>query len=285
MGHATAIKNPYIDFIAAINDISKLIGAYRSNREVLESPSSNIFSFNKKYEEHQKTAHERWKKKGAKGRFVFSYGGIPKLTYTTAALAKATLLFSSLEAFINLLLAIFLRPFFNHEIFLRKLGREELNLRLLYLPIHCDCFEDAFTGPNDTLFKVLQHCINARNNIIHGNIPRASQAKYGIPMFLTSFTFEIAEKIENIVNMVILRCVQHLKIELRESFLIAMLQKEPVYRKEPEPLASSHWTFFDLDEMEKDILTSGIPAKYLMQSSTDVGKKCRSFYEFVVEEY
>ena len=90
---------------------------------------------------------------------------------TTKALllGAATLFFISLEAFINLLYLILLRPGFDQEGYKRLVIRD-FDLRVLSLHVFCRGFTRQPIHPDSDLWRELMQLRDFRNDLVHGNV-------------------------------------------------------------------------------------------------------------------
>ena len=78
--------------------------------------------------------------------------------------------FCSLEGFINLVYALFLKARYRSEFYSNKLRNEYLPHKILEMDTYCHSFKVAPFTTKDELFKAIQYFIDIRNKFIHANI-------------------------------------------------------------------------------------------------------------------
>jgi hypothetical protein len=86
--------------------------------------------------------------------------------YSSAALQ----FFVALEAFVNLLYVVLLRPEFRTRIYERLAARFEIDLRLASMQVFCDGFASQPIAPGSDLWERVIQLRDFRNDLVHGNI-------------------------------------------------------------------------------------------------------------------
>jgi len=84
--------------------------------------------------------------------------------------AAATQFFVALEALVNLLYTLLLRPEFQSRTYERLTVRSEIDLRLVAMHVFCTGFSAQTVLPGSELWQRIVDLRNFRNDLLHGNV-------------------------------------------------------------------------------------------------------------------
>ncbi|MFH2060473.1 MAG: hypothetical protein ABIJ59_16440 [Pseudomonadota bacterium] len=95
-------------------------------------------------------------------------------------LTSAILFIIALEALINTIYHLLLKPAFHHKVYERATVRMDLDLRIISAHVFCDGFAKPILTPGTELWDRLLKLRDFRNDVIHGNI-KSDHYAYVLP--------------------------------------------------------------------------------------------------------
>jgi len=146
--------------------------------------------------------------------------------------------FLSLEGFINLVYALFLKDRYRNDIYEKRLRNEILPVKILEMDVYCHSLEHFPLKEQDELFAAIQHFINTRNLFLHANISDAMEAhlvkqdkylvvtrgeteeKYGIASDMRNLTNAHVIRANKLVQKLVVKVLQAMAEEVRYPFAI-----------------------------------------------------------------
>ena len=113
---------------------------------------------------------------------------IPIRTGGSLYLSSAILFIIALEALINTIYHLLLKPAFRHQVYERATVRMDLDVRIISTHVFCDGFAKPILTPDSELWKRVLKLRDFRNDVIHGNI-KPDHYAYVLPEDMFAFYY------------------------------------------------------------------------------------------------